>query len=61
MSLCAGEGGRGGEGDREAIERQSFLDLGHGERGSTGFRPVGVRCVSPNEDDGRGDKEQEGE
>ncbi len=53
-----------GEGDGEGAEGQSLLDLGHGERGSTGIHPACVRAVSPHEDDqqgdeGRGRKEEE--
>ncbi len=59
VRLGASERGRGGEGDGEGVEGQSFLDLGHGERGSSGVHPAGVRTVSPSEDGQRGDEEQE--
>ncbi len=36
--------------DGEGVEGQSLLDLGHGESGSAGFHPAGVRTVSPCED-----------
>ncbi len=57
VHLGAGERGRGAEGDREGVERESLRDLCRGERGSAGFRPA---AVCPHEDDQQGDKEQEG-
>ncbi len=58
--LGAGDGRRSSEGDGESVEKQSLRDIGHGERGASGFHTAGVSAVSPHEDDRQGDEEQEG-